>query len=286
MDYYDRLGVSRTASPKEIKTAFRKLAAKHHPDKGGDSKTFQEINEAYQVLHDQEKRAMYDQYGTVDPQQTGFSQQGFGDFQDIFSQMFGQDASPFGDVFGQRRQKRQPRNKNLNINYEITLEEAYFGKQIFLEIPLPSGTKKTINTKIPRGIDNGQQIRLQGMGDDSLKHIQPGDMTVTIRVQKDNNFKREGCDLYKDLTISVYDLILGTKIKIKHFDKDFMLTIPAGTQPGTVMRVAEHGMPILNAPGIGTLFVTILGTVPKGINEHHKDLIERARILTNTRKDV
>ena len=122
--------------------------------------------------------------------------------------------------------------------------------------------------------------------DKTVEKAIPACFQYSGKNQRDNNFKREGCDLYKDLTISVYDLILGTKIKIKHFDKDFMLTIPAGTQPGTVMRVAEHGMPILNAPGIGTLFVTILGTVPKAINEHHKDLIERARILTNTRKDV
>ena len=285
MDYYDILGVSRTASEKDIKTAFRKLAAQHHPDKGGDHKKFVEIKEAYETLTNQEKRAMYDQYGTSDPQQAG--PQGFHfdgnmrGFEDVFESFFGQRGDPFG-----RRQQRQPKNKSLNINYTITLEDAYKGKDIMLDIPLPSGKKTTIDTKIPPGIESGQSIRLHGMGDDSIKNMPPGDLMITVTVQRDPKFKRDGCDLYKEISVSVYDLVLGRKIEIETLDKNFMLTIPAGTQPGTTFSMRGHGMPIVNAPGIGTLYITVKGTVPKNINEHHKDLIEQARVMTNTRKDV
>jgi len=289
MDYYDILGVSRTASDKEIKTAFRKLAAKHHPDKGGDSKKFVEIKEAYETLNDSKKRQMYDQFGTTDPQQAGFQQQGFGGFgdvNDIFAEMFGQEGNPFGSVFG-RRQQRSPKNKSLNLNYTVSLEDAYNGKDVYFEVPLPSGRKQTVETKIPAGIDHGQSIRLHGMGDNSISGIAAGDLIITVAVSKDSKFQRDGCDLYHNAEVSVYDLILGSKIQIPHFNnKSFMLNIPAGTQPGTTFSMKGHGMPIVNAPGIGTLFVTIKGIVPKSINEHHKDLIERARILTNTRKDV
>jgi curved DNA-binding protein len=288
MDYYDVLGVSRTASDKEIKTAFRKLAAKHHPDKGGDTKKFVEIKEAYEVLNDPKKRQMYDQFGTADPQQAGFQQQGFsgfGDINDVFSEIFGQQGNPFGDAFGSRT-RRQPRNKTLNINYKITLKEAYTGKQLYLDIPLPSGRKRTIDTKIPAGIESGQTVRISGMGDDSIKGVQPGDLMITINVERHPKFKRDGCDLYQDISVSVYDLILGNKIEIETLDKNFMLNIPAGTQPGTTFSMRGFGMPIVNAHGVGTLYITVKGIVPKSINEHHKDLIERARILTNTRKDV
>lgn len=288
MDYYDVLGIPRTATEKEIKTAFRKLAAQHHPDKGGDSKKFVEIKEAYETLNDPKKRQMYDQFGTADPQQAGFQQQGFGGFgdvNDIFAEMFGQGGSPFEDVFGRRTQRR-PKNKTLNINYKISLQDAYNGKKLYLEVPLPSGKKQTIDTTIPAGIENGQTVRLQSMGDDSIKGLPPGDLMITVKVENDPRFKREGCDLYKTIEVTVYDLILGCKVQVEHFDKDFVLNIPAGTQPNTTFSMRELGMPIVNAPGIGTLYIQVKGTVPKGINEYHQNLIEQARVLTNTRKDV
>jgi curved DNA-binding protein len=288
MDYYEILGVNRTASEKEIKTAFRKLAAKHHPDKGGDTKKFVEIKEAYEVLSDSEKRAMYDQYGTVDPQQARYQQQGFSynpnmqGFDDIFESFFGGSGfSPFGT-----RERRQQKNKTLNINYTITLQEAYTGKQLYLEIPLPSGNKRTIDTRIPAGIESGQTVRVQGMGDDSISHLPPGDLMITIKVKNDTEFKRDGCDLYKDIHVSVYDLILGRKVEIDTLDKKFILNIHPGTQPNTTFSMRGHGMPIVNASGVGTLYITVKGLVPKNINDNHRDLIERARILTNTRKDV
>lgn len=290
MNYYDVLGISRDASQKDIKTAFRKLAAKHHPDKGGDHQKFVEIKEAYETLNDPKKRSYYDNYGQNNAGGTGFdfrNGEEFGTpfgrgFDDIMADMFGSHGN-FSDIFGRRTSQR---NKTLNLNYTLTLEEAYKGKALMLEIPLPSGRKQTIDTQIPAGIEDGMTIRLSGLGDDSIRNIPSGDIMITCKVQKHPIFKRDGCDLYQDVTVSVYDLILGSKVEIQTLSKNFILNIPAGTQPGTTFSMKGHGMPIVNAHGMGTMYVTIKGKVPKDINEHHKDLIERARILTNTRKDV
>jgi DnaJ-class molecular chaperone len=286
MDYYDILGVSRTATDSEIRKAYKAKSMKHHPDRGGNEEEFKKVNEAYSTLKDPQKKAMYDQYGTSDPQQAGYQQQGFdfnsmGGFEDIFESFFGQRVDPFG-----RSRQRQPKNKTLNINYELSLEEAYVGKQLYLEIPLPSGRKQQIDFKIPAGIESGQTVRLSGMGDDSIRHLPPGDVMVTIRVKNNKKFRREGCDLYKTIQVSVYDLILGCKVEIDHFNKAFVLNIPAGTQPETTFSMQGLGMPIVNAPGLGTLYIKVKGTVPKNINEEHKALIEQVNALTNTRKDV
>ena len=122
MDYYDTLGISRGASATEIKKAYKKQSMQHHPDRtGGDDSKFKEINEAYQILKDPQKKAMYDQYGTADPQQQGFNYTGnMADINEVFSQMFGQDGGSFGDMFGQQT-RRQQRHKTLNINYEIKI---------------------------------------------------------------------------------------------------------------------------------------------------------------------
>ena len=294
MDYYDVLGISRGASEQEIRKAYKTKSMKHHPDRGGDEEEFKKVNEAYSTLKDPQKRAQYDNYGAGNFGGDGFdfrqadgfgSQYGYG-FDDVMSEMFGQ-HSAFSDIFGRRSQRTQQRNKSLNLNYKISLSEAYTGKELYLQVPLPSGRKQTIETTIPRGIENGQTIRLSGLGDDSIKQLPPGDILLTINVDKDATFDRDGCDLYQTIHVSIYDLILGSKVQVKHISgKSFELNIPAGTQPGTTFSMREQGMPILNATGIGTMFVTIKGVVPKDINEYHKDLIERARVLTNTRKDV
>jgi len=294
MDYYDVLGISRSATESEIRKAYKAKSMKHHPDRGGDEEEFKKVNEAYSTLKDPQKRAQYDNYGAGNFGGDGFdfrqaegfgSQYGYG-FDDVMSEMFGQ-HSAFSDIFGRRSQRTQQRNKSLNLNYKISLSEAYSGKELYLQVPLPSGRKQTIETTIPAGIENGQTIRLSGLGDDSIRQLPPGDILLTIHVDKDSTFDRDGCDLYQTINVSVYDLILGSKVQVKHISgKSFEMNIPAGTQPGTTFSMREQGMPILNAPGIGNMFVTIKGVVPKNINGNHKDLIEQARILTNTRKDV
>lgn len=289
MNYYDILGISRSASQDEIKKAFRKLAAKHHPDKGGDHKKFVEIKEAYETLSDPLKRTQYDNYGSSEQYRGFHDNSGFGStyahgFEDIIKDVFGQQA--FSDMFRQgRKREHRDKNKSLNLNVELTLLEAFQGKKLLLEVPLPSGRKQIVDTRIPEGIESGMTVRLQGLGDDSLAYVPPGDILITVRVLDDKNYRREGIDLYTNLTVSVYDLILGSKVKVNHISgKSFELNIPAGTQPGTTFSMKGQGMPTVNKTGYGTLYVTVKGNVPKNINDKEKELIQQARNLYNTTK--
>ena len=281
MDYYELLGVSRNASEKEIKTAFRKLAAKHHPDKGGDHKMFTELNEAYQTLTDPEKKAMYDQFGTSDPQQQG--QYGFntGNFQDMFSQMFGGGFEGEDIIFGpggfQRR--RQNRNSNVRTGLRITLTQAFNGGDVTVQFPLSNGGSKTIDVKIPKGVDNGQTIRLRGLGDSSIKGVPPGDLHITIQIGDYQGYRRDGFDLQKDLTVDVFDLILGTKVNIKHLDgHTYSLSIRPGTQPDTMFSMKGLGMPDVNGgPHQGNLYVKVKASIPKELTDDQIDMITKIK---------
>ena len=187
MDYYSTLGVGKNATDDDIKKAYRKLAMKHHPDRGGDESTFKKISEAYDVLSDPQKKQIVDLGGDPKNQGNGNSfNQGPFEFhfntggvppgmEDIFGR-FG-----FGSGFG-----RQPmqKNKTLNINVDITLEDVLSGRDINAEITIPStGKRKMINIAIPAGIEHGQQIRYEGMGDDAIRELRPGDLIVNVNVQ-------------------------------------------------------------------------------------------------------
>jgi len=164
MDHYSTLGVDKNAGSDEIKRAYRKLASQHHPDKGGDKAKFQEIQAAYDTLSNPDKRAQYD-----NPQPQFHGGGGFNGappgFEDIFAQMFGGGQHPFGNMF---RQQQAPRNRTLNIQTSITLEDAFHGKDLIATLGLPSGRDQTIEVKIPAGIGDGTTLRLAGMGDDSV----------------------------------------------------------------------------------------------------------------------
>jgi len=274
MDYYECLGVSRNASEKELKKAYKTKSMKHHPDRGGDEEEFKKINEAYTVLGNPEKKAMYDQYGTADPQQGGFNHGNFeqafgGNFEDVFGQMFG-GQSPFGN----QRHHRQQRNRTLRIQISISLEQAYNGHEATISFPLTNGTDKTVNVKIPKGIDAGQTIRLAGVGDNSIPGIPAGDLHIIVAIHDTKGFHRNGNDLHCDLTISVFDLIIGTKAPVKHLNgHEYSLNIKAGTQPGTVLCMKEIGMPDVRGRGVGHLYVTIKGSVPQHLTPEQKEMI-------------
>ena len=190
MDYYELLGVSRDASEKELKSAFKNKAMQHHPDKGGNPDTFKQINEAYQTLSDKEKRQMYDQYGTADPQQLNQNQEfhfNSGNFQDVFSQMFG-DQNPFGFGFQQRRPQR---NKDIRLNYTISLKEAYTGTATTISYKLPSGKQEILEVKIPAGVDENSQVKFQGYGDNSIQGLPRGDLIVSLRIKMPSNWRRD-----------------------------------------------------------------------------------------------
>lgn len=276
MDYYSTLGLNRNASDDEIKKAYRKMAMKHHPDRGGDEKKFKEIEEAYRTLSDPQKKQMIDMGMDPNRQQGmgGFNQGPFefhfntGNINDIFGN-FG-----FGG-FGQRPMRR---NKTVNINVELTLEDVLKGKDIDAEIDIPGSKKRMINISIPPGIESGQQIRYQGMGDHSIPGIPPGDLIVNIRVRPHSQFRREGDSLVIDKLVSVWDAVLGTTLEIKTLDnRNIEINVPQGTQPETILSCKGEGLPNVHSRQRGNLLIKIKIEVPKKITTEQKQLIEKLK---------
>jgi curved DNA-binding protein len=274
MDYYSTLGLKRGASDADIKKAYRSMAMKHHPDRGGDEKKFKEISQAYDFLSDPEKRRMID--AGMDPnQQGGFRQQGSpfefhfgtGNMDDLFGN--------FGFGFGQRPMRR---NKTLSINVEITLEDVLAGKDINAEIGIPGGRQKVINIQIPPGIEHGQQIRYEGMGDNSIPDVRAGDLIVNVLIRNHATFKREGTSLIVEKQVSVWDALLGTSVNIETLDqKTLSINIPAGTQPDTVMSCRGEGLPHMRTRQRGNLLIKIKVVVPKELTISQKQMIEQIR---------
>jgi curved DNA-binding protein len=275
-DYYETLGVSKNASEKDLKTAFRKLAAKHHPDAGGDAEKFKEINEAYNTLKDPQKRQMYDQYGTADPQQMGGNPFGNGNFsftgspedlQDIFGTFFGQG-------FGQPRRRQ---NRSISINYTIEFKDVFNGVGNTISYKLPSGKQEVIDVRIPAGVKNNDSVRVQGYGDDSIKGMPRGDLIIKVRVRGLANWRREGDDVYTMKELSIFDLLLGTKIPLDTPDnKHITINIPAGTNPGTTLSVTGYGTPNVNTSRRGNLYVTVKGITPK-LEQNELDEIRKVK---------
>lgn len=258
-DYYDTLGVPKSASDKEIKQAFRKKAMEYHPDKGGDPDKFKAINEAYNTLKDPQKKQMYDQYGTADPQQMGGNPFGGfefnGDINDIFGTFFGQG-------FNQRR--RPMRNKDIRLGYKLSFLDVYTGTGATISYKLPSGKTEIIDVKIPAGMKHGDHVQFQGYGDDSIKELPRGNLIVQLSIPNPHGFKRDGENLYTELQVDIFDLLLGKNIPIKTPEhKAIMLNIPPGTNNGVTMNVTGHGVPQVNTNRRGNLYVTLKAITPK-----------------------
>ena len=275
MDYYTTLGLKRGASQEEIKKAYRSLAMKHHPDRGGDEKKFKDISAAYDILSDPQKKQMFDSGIDPNAQHSGRFQQGpfefhfgGGGFEDVFNQ--------FGFGFG--NQRRPARNKSFNVNVMITLEDVINGKEVSAEIGLPSGERKFITINIPVGVENGQNIRYQGMGDHSIRDVPPGDLIVNIIVEPHYKFHREGDNLIYNHSISVWDALLGGSIRIETLDKKTVdVTIPAGTQPDTVLSCRNEGLPNVRTKRKGNLLIRVTVDIPKNLSEEQKSAISALR---------
>jgi curved DNA-binding protein len=235
-DYYQTLGVQPNANPDEIKKAYRSLANKHHPDKGGNQATFKDISVAYENLSDPQKKAEYDQQRTGGPQVRFHT--GNGGF-DPFEHMFG--GGTFTDMFG--RQIR--RNRDLNIQCQITLLDSYIGKQLEANYRLPSGKNQTVVINVPPGIAHGETIRYQGLGDDSVPQVQRGNLNVTIVVQPDANFSRRGDDLYTTIDISPIEAMIGCRKTVMTLSGQRLeLDIRAGIESGA--EFASNGTGFTN----------------------------------------
>jgi curved DNA-binding protein len=292
-DYYKILGVERKASVDDIRKAYRKLAMQHHPDKNpGDKKAedkFKEINEAYQVLSDEQKRARYDQLGSA---YSNFRTRGGrpGDFQwdDWFQQNGGQRGygnaeDPFGgaggfsdffrSIFGEavrtsarNQAAQQQQMQGFQQAVDISFQEAYEGTARQLQ---SNGRK--LQVRIPAGVKTGSKVRVAGAGPEGL------DLYLIVNVTDEDKFERDGQNLYTTSALSVFTLILGGDTEVETPTGKVKLSIPAGTQTDQVFRLAGRGMPHLKNPNTkGDLFVKLKVQVPKYLSSKQRELLEEA----------
>jgi curved DNA-binding protein len=250
MDHYNTLGVSKTATPDEIKKAYRKLAMSHHPDRGGDASNFQKINEAYDILKDPAKRQQYD-----NPQhRIDMNSQNMNDI--------------FGAFFGQRNPMR--RNADVVISCKITLEDVANGKDIIGRYRLHNGSEEVANIKIPPGIDNGSTLRFKGLGDNTVSAMPRGDLLVKIIVNNHPVFERDRSHLKIRCAINVLELIIGTQVIVADIKgHQINIKIPPGTNPGTILSVPGHGLYDPDRQKNGNLYLEIKGITPK-IDDYEK----------------
>jgi len=270
-NYYDALGVSETASDNEIKSAFRKLAAKHHPDKGGDEKKFKEINEAYDTLKNTQKRQEYDTMRKYGQRNMG-SGEGFSfNINDMFDEDVFQDFfSGFGFTPGGARTRtrvyrNQPRqNRNVNIRLTLSIKEVYTACEKTISVRLPSGRDEIVHIKVPAGCQDGVTFKYRGMGDDTDSNLTRGDLLVTVSVLDSDGYTRKMNDLWTDRNITAFEAMRGTEFKIKTLDDRILnVKVPAGTQPGAVINIKGQGMPVHDTLNIkGNIYVRINITIP------------------------
>lgn len=322
LDPYKVLGVDKSADASAIKSAYRKLARKYHPDVNPDDKVaedkFKEISEAYDILSDPAKKDEYDNlgreafyergFGGTGYQRPDFSQGGFS-FEDIFGDLFGGGAKPRGAGRGgfsfDRRFGGQPAPKkgdDVNLKLSISLREAAAGTEAKLELGVPQtcpqcqgqgivssgggvrscpqcGGRGHINrleslkAKIPAGIKDGQKVRLKGKGSPGENGGPAGDLLVQVNINPDPVFTRKDSDLYADLPVSLYDLLLGGQVEAPTLAGRAQLKVPAGTQNGTRMRLKGQGMPATKKEAAGDLYVTIKAVLPGKLSPEAKKIV-------------
>ena len=284
VNYYKLLGIDKTATPKDIKNAYRKLARKHHPDLNPHDKdakkNFQKINEANEVLSDPEKRKKYDQYGkdwqhsdqfekSKQYQQSSNSRgarysgmQSDGDFSDFFESMFGGAASA-----GRSRQVKF-RGEDFNAELNLDLIDAYKTHKQTLTV-----NGKKIRITIPAGIDNGQTIKIAGHGGQGINGGPNGDLFITFSISNSPNFKRLGNNLFTSVDLDLYKAVLGGEITIETLNGKVKLKVKPETQNGTKIKLKDKGFPVYKNEGqFGDLYVTYTVKIPTNLTEKQKVL--------------
>jgi len=273
-NYYEVLGVDEKATSSEITKAFKELAKKHHPDRGGDEAKFKEINEAHDTLKSSQKRHDYDtmrKFGR--PGMTGagehpfFNEDIFGDF---FSGFGGPDSGfkfNFSRGPGNERTFRStPRgNRNVQVRMAISIKEAMSHNEKTINYKLPSGREEFATVNIPAGVQHGVTFKFAGMGDDSIKNMPRGDLMVVMSVLDSDGFTRKGNDLYTDKTIDCFQAVRGHEFNLKTLDdKVIKVKVPSGTQPGTLLTLKGQGMPVHKTLNIrGNLYVKVHILIPQ-----------------------
>ena len=267
-NYYDKLGVSEDASNDQIKNAFKNIAKKEHPDRGGNEVKFKEANEAYDTLKDTKKRHEYDtlrKYGQNMGGQGGNFHFTSGDFfsEDIFENFF----SGFGGPGVRTRtfRSRQHTNKSINVRMAISIKEAMNSNEKTISYKLPSGNEEFATVKIPAGVQNGVTFKYKGMGDNSIRQMPRGDLLVQMSVLDSDGYTRDENDLYTNKTIDCFQAMRGCEIQLKTLtDSIIKVQVPAGTQPSTLISCKGQGMPIHKTLNIrGNLYVKIMVLIPQ-----------------------
>jgi DnaJ-class molecular chaperone len=332
-DYYKILGVNKNASEKEIKSAYRKLARKYHPDVNPGDKSaetkFKEINEAHAVLTDPEKRKKYDTLGPDwEKRFTGAYRPGgqtytytgapggagAGDFSDFFETLFGQRGSTgtgdggfdfdLGSLFGRGRRGRSTssaqRGSDVEQPIDVTLVEAHDGVtraftiQTSQQCPTCGGTglqndnlcptchgsgavprTKRLEVKIPRGVREGSRIRVAGEGNPGTAGGTPGDLFLVVHMVPDTRFRREGDDLYTDVSTPLTRLVLGGEVTVPTLSGSVTMRVPPGSQNGRTLRLTGQGMPALKGDRTGDLYVKLNALLPTALDEHQKELFQQ-----------
>lgn len=302
-DYYQVLGVARSATPEEIKKAYRKLAMKYHPDKNpGDKKaeeSFKEATEAYDVLSDSKKRETYDQFGFAGSQGFGGGENPFGaggpfgggpfagggfrgggdSFQDIFGDVF-------GDIFGARggpgagpgARRRPARGADLRYTLNLSLEDAAVGTEKTIHFVRQQNGKdesRKLNVTIPAGVREGQRLKLSGEGD-----VGPGgagDLYVIINFQEHPLFKRSDADVILELPVSYTDAILGLAVEVPTLTGRAEIRVPPGTHTGQMLRLKGKGFPKPGGYGNGDMLVRVIVDTPETIAAKERELLEQLR---------
>ena len=298
-DYYKTLGVPRTATADEIKKAFRKLARTHHPDAGGDEAKFKELNEAYEVLSDDKKRKLYDQYGTANENQIpqgwgggsvnvedifGGAGGGFGSWADILESIrhgegaFGTDWD-FNDMsgFGGGRQPRPRKGQDMNVTLNVTFDEAFKGAEKRVTVRVPGrGESETLTVKIPAGAVDGGRLRFKGKGGPGENGGAAGDLLITTKIDPHPYYTRKGADVLMDVPVSVAEAALGASVVVPAPDgTKVRVRVPKGTQDDTVLSVRGKGAPKVKGGGSTcTTKITVKVVVPKEMNEGQKKAME------------
>lgn len=336
-DYYQLLGIPKNAPEKDIKSAYRKLARKWHPDANPSNQKeaeekFKEIQEAYEVLGDPEKRRKYDMLGS-DWQQAarqaeqqrryrhqqnetfnfnfgdfggatgaGAGPSGFSDFFDMFFSGIGRRNTSQSAGFAQRGQ-------DLETTIELTLRDVNDGGKKSVSLQLEDvcprcrgtgtdrgglcsqchGTGRLISNKkfevtIPKGIAEGQRIRLAAQGGAGVAGGSNGDLFLIVKILDDPTYKRKGDDLYVDLPVSVYDLVLGGEVKVPTMAGQVTMTVPAGTQNNRLLRLSGKGLPKVRNGGMGDLYVRLIGQLPTDLSEKEKKLYKELATIRNGKK--
>ena len=297
-DYYKILGVNRTATDDEIKKAYRSMARKYHPDVSpGDEKAadrFKEINEAYQVIGNAEKRSKYDQfgsnwekYGSFDEafrrtgaasagksSAAGFDFAGFGGFSDFFEALFGGGAAT---ATRQGDPVRSRRSADIEHDIDIPLHEVMNGATRVLSLRIPELDGKVRNrkleVKVPPGVRDGSRIRVAGEGGHKSEGLR-GDLFLKVRVSPENGFERRGSDVVTNLPINLSESLLGSNASVKNLDGSALtVRIPPETGDGSMLRLRGQGLPALNRSDHGDLLVRIKVTLPKNLNFEEQQLM-------------